>query len=174
MSTPPFEKQVAYDGTKALIRIPAEPTGLAFIAPGAQVGPNHPLILAIRDGYEDRGMATVIADLGKSELVKDDAFDVHANFKDGLQHVIDGYMSDNTYTPSTFELAGHSMGGAAAMIVASNNPVSRLTVLDPTPIDNENIQNIDCPTTMILSQARSFNASGNSTPPDDAPQHKPS
>lgn len=160
MSEQPFEKQVTYGQTKAFIRIPEEPTGLAFIAPGAQVGANDPLMRTIRDSYEDRGMATVIADLGQSELQENDAFNVHADFTTKLQQVIDGYMADNDYTPDSFELAGHSMGGAAAITVANHNPVSSLTVLDPTPMSDEQIKDVDCPTTMILSKVRSFNNSG--------------
>ncbi len=155
-----LEKHVEYNGIEAQIRIPDEPTGLVFIAPGAQISTNAPLIQAIANAHEDRGMATVIANLGGSELEMNDPFNVHKHFTAGLEAVIDGYMKDNAYKPDQFELTGHSMGGAAVMSVAKNHPVSSITALDPTPVHTDVLTNIDSPTTIIISDVRSFKNSG--------------
>ena len=155
-----LEKRAEYDGIAAHIRIPDDPTGLVFIAPGAAVDPNEPLIQSVRNAYEDRGMATVVADLSRTELITSNAQNVHGNFTEELRSVIDGYMSDNGYVPEKFELAGHSMGGAAVLSLTKDYPVSAITLFDPTPVKEETLQTVDCPATVIVSNVRSFRATG--------------
>tara|TARA_R110002095_G_scaffold192491_1_gene170387 strand:- start:473 stop:1141 length:669 start_codon:yes stop_codon:yes gene_type:complete len=156
----PFEKHMQYNGSNAHIRIPEEPQGLAFIAPGAAVSPNDPLIQSVRRACEDKGMATVVADLSQTQLITDDPNHVNGHFVTELKNIIDGYMADNEYTPDTFELIGHSMGGSAALMIAQDYPVSALTLLDPTPVSTETLEGIESPTTIIVSNVRSFKASG--------------
>ena len=154
------EKIATYDGINTHIRIPEDPTGLVFIAPGAQVSTTSSLIRAVQNAYEERGMATVVANLGGSELIMNDPNNVHGNFSNGLQDVINKYYEDNHYTPDTFELAGHSMGGAATLSIAPNNPVSAVTVFDPTPVNAEVLSEVDSKVVIMVSQVRSFKAAG--------------
>ncbi len=154
------EEYVTYEGVNAHIRIPDNPSGLVFIAPGALVSTESPLINAIQNAFEDRGMATVIADIGISEVKMDDPTNVHGDFSKNLQTVIDGYYSTHDYTPDTFELAGHSMGGAASLSITPDNPVSAITVFDPTPAPAERLSQIEAPVTIAVSQIRSFKAAG--------------
>ena len=158
---PPIEKHVDYNGSSAHIRIPESPTGLVFIAPGTAEKPNEPLVQTIREAYESKGMATVVADLSETPLNKDDPFNVHAHFAEEMRNVIDGYMADNEYTPDEFELAGHSAGAAAALSIAGEDyPVSKLTVLDLIPLSTETLQSVECPTNMIVSSVRQYKAPG--------------
>ncbi len=55
----------------------------------------------------------------------------------------------------------HSMGGAAALEIASGNPnVSMLTLFDPTPVHPNVLESIDCPAHIAVSNVRSFKNSG--------------
>ncbi|MGH1404039.1 MAG: hypothetical protein ACRBDL_07325 [Alphaproteobacteria bacterium] len=155
-----FEKHMNYGDTRAYIRIPEEPTGLVFIAPGAQVDVNAPLITQIQKAAEDKGQATVIAALGGAKLNDTDPNNVHGNFVNGLQEVINGYMADNAYTPDEFEMIGHSMGATAVLAIAAEHPTSRITAIDPAPIDNDALADIHCPTDIIISNVRQYRAVG--------------
>jgi len=160
MSQPPFEKFINYGNTRAHIRILENPTGLVFIAPGAEVKIDDPLLKAIRDSCEAKGQATVLADLGKTPINMENPYNVHGNFTKALQNVIEGYTADNDFMPNKFELIGHSMGGAAVLTLAKDNPVLQITVLDPVPVGPNILKTVECPTNFILSNVRSFRAAG--------------
>lgn len=160
---PQIDRHTEYDGIDAHIRIPENPKGLVFIAPGAAVRTQSSLITTVQDAFEERGMATVVADIGQSGIIMTDPKNVHCNFTDNLQNVINGYYQDqeNDYTPDQFELAGHSMGGAAVLTLAPDASVSAVTVFDPTPVSEEQLSQIEAPVTIMVSQVRSFKAAGN-------------
>ncbi len=154
-----YEKKAEYGGVLAHIRIPEEPTGLVFIAPGAQVNVSDDLIEYTRKAAEDKGQATVVAALGGVGFT-DDALNVHGKFTDTLKSVIDEYMADNEYTPDDYEMIGHSMGGAAVLSLASDKAVSRITVIDPVPVDTPILNDIHCPTDFVVSNVPSFHRTG--------------
>lgn len=150
-----YEKKAEYGGVLAHIRIPEEPTGLMFIAPGAQVNVSDDIIAYTQQAAEDKGLATVVAALGGVPLNTSDVTNVHKNFTSALQGVVDGYMADNDYTPDEFEMVGHSMGGSAVFQIAAENPVSRITTLDPMSVSEETLKTIHCPTEIVVSSVRS-------------------
>lgn len=160
MNQPPYEKYINYGETRAHIRIPENPTGLVFIAPGTDVAISDPLMRALCDACAEKGQATVLADIGKTPHNTSDPFNVQANFVSAMQSIIDGYSADNNYMPAQFELIGHSIGGAAVLSLAKDNPVSQITVLDPVPVNPDILKTIECPAHFILSNVRSFRAVG--------------
>jgi len=157
-----IDRHTTYDGVDAHIKIPESPKGLVFIAPGAAVSTQSSLIITVQDAFEERGLASVVADIGQSGIIMDDPKNVHGNFADNLQRVINGYYQDqeNDYTPDQFELAGHSMGGAAVLTLAPDASVSAVTVFDPTPVSEEQLAQIEAPVTIMVCQVRSFKAAG--------------
>ncbi len=161
MNGPPFEKHVSYDGIRAHIRIPEQPTGLTFIAPGAGVQMDSSLIQAIRRTAEERGRAVVTVDIGGLPVPRDRLYvDAHIAFVPPLKSVLDGYLSGEDYVPEDFEVIAHSMGAAASLQLASDYPVSNLILLDPVRINHNYIGDLTCPVHFVLSNVRSFRASG--------------
>ncbi|PCJ98184.1 MAG: hypothetical protein COA45_08520 [Zetaproteobacteria bacterium] len=154
------EQHVEYGGVPARIHSPENPTGLTFIAPGALVSMDAPLIQAIQKACEEEGRTVVVADLGNTPLITNDPSNVHGNFTKNLQQVIDGYCEDSNYEDNDFGLIGHSMGGAAVLSLADDYAVSAVTVLDPMPVPSEILQNIDCPVNVIISKVRSYRNPG--------------
>ena len=153
-------EHMEYGGVGAYIHSPENPTGLVFIAPGALVSPNSPLIQSIQSACSEDGRRVVVADLGQTPLIFDDPSNVHGNFTNSFQKVIDGYLSDSDYADEPFELIGHSMGGAAALSVLQDYSVSSVTVLDPMPVGSDVLPDIDCPVNVIISKVRSYRNPG--------------
>lgn len=154
------EQQVEYGGVSAHISTPENSTGLVFIAPGALVSLDAPLIKSIQAASVEDGRTVVIADLGQTPLIEGDPSNVHGNFDNNLRQVIDGYLEDNGYADEQFELIGHSMGGSAVLSVASEYPVSAISVLDPMHVAPEKLQDIECPVNVIISDVRSYRNPG--------------
>lgn len=154
------EKHVEYDGVLARVRTPETPTGVTFIAPGALVQMDAPLIQVIQDACEEKGRVVVVADLGQTPLIVDDPSNVHGHFENNFRQVVDGYLEDHNDVGGQFELIGHSMGGAAALCVADDFLLSSITVLDPMPVASETLQGIDCPVNVIISDVRSYRNPG--------------
>ncbi len=156
-----FEKHAEYNGVKTHIRIPNEPLGVVFIAPGALVKTDTPLVQSIQKTCEEEGYATVVADLSKTPLNDDDLYNVHKFFTRDLSAVIDQAMTDNDFGTDAYDLIAHSMGGAAALTLASDNhDLSRLIVLDPTPVEDKIAGGIIADTHIITSAVRSFKTAG--------------
>lgn len=154
------EKHVEYDGVLARVRTPETPTGVTFIAPGALVQMDAPLIQAIQNACEEKGRIVVVADLGQTPLIVDDPSNVHGHFENNFRKVVDGYLEDYNDIGGQFELIGHSMGGAAALCVSDDFLLSSMTVLDPMPVASEMLQGINCPVNVIISDVRSYRNPG--------------
>lgn len=154
------EKQVEYGGVSAHISTPENSTGLVFIAPGALVSFDAPLIKSIQAASIEDGRTVVIADLGQTPLIENDPSNVHGNFDNNLRQVIDGYLDSDDYAGEKLEFIGHSMGGAAVLSLVPEYLVSAVTVLDPMPVTSEKLQDIDCPVNVIISDVRSYRNPG--------------
>lgn len=161
MNTQPYEKHVQYNGIRTQIRIPEDPVGLVFIAPGAAVQPQSNLITTSQKAAEDMGYTTVVADLSEVKISNNVLYYAHEDFVRAMKGVIDGYLSEHDDGPEDYGIIAHSMGGAAAIEIASVNPnVSKLTLFDPTPVHPHILEAIDCPTNIVVSNVRSFKNSG--------------
>ncbi len=161
MSTQPYEKHVQYNGIRTQIRIPEDPVGLVFIAPGAAVQPQSNLITTSQKAAEDMGYTTVVADLSEVKISNNVLYYAHEDFVSAMKGVIDGYLSEHDDGPEDYGIIAHSMGGAAAIEIASGNPnVSKLTLFDPTPVHPNVLESIDCPAHIVVSNVRSFKNSG--------------
>lgn len=154
------EKHVEYDGVSAHISTPENPTGLVFLVPGNKLTPDVPFLKAIKNACEDKGQVVVSIDLSAIDIMQRNVTNIHDNFTDGLRKVIDGYCEGNNFLPDEFELIGHSISGAAVLTVASEYPVSAVTVLDPMPVASEILQDMDCPVNVIISKVRSYRNPG--------------
>ena len=153
-----YESHVEYGGVSAYISSPEDPTGLVFIAPGALVSRDAPLIEAKKSSVDD-GRTVVVADLGGKPHNSDISYS-RGNFITNLRQVIDGFLDDNGCKDEGFEIVGHSMGGAAALSIAADYPVISVTALDPMAVEFDNLQEIDCPVNMIISDVRSYRNPG--------------
>lgn len=114
----------------------------------------------ISDACEAKGQAFVLADLGDIPLNREDPCNIHENFIPALRNVIEGYSADNNYMPDTFEIIAHSMGGAAALTLAKDFPISGMTLLDPVLFDGDVLETVNCSTSVVLSDVRSFRSIG--------------
>ncbi len=153
------EEQVEYGGVSARIRTPENPAGLTFVAPGALVSMDDDLIQSIEEACIEKGQIVVVADLGQTPYTSDIPSS-RGNFIESFRQVVDGYLENSDYTGEQFELIGHSMGGAAALSVASEYPVSAVTVLDPMAAEYDVLQDIECPVNVIISDVRSYRNPG--------------
>ncbi len=152
-------EHVEYDGVSAYISSSDDSSGLVFIAPGALVEHDSTLITSVKDSLSGEGRTVVVADLGDTPH-NSDIPNSRDNFVENLRKVIDGYLEENSSTEKGFEIVGHSMGGAAALSVASDYPIISVTALDPMAVDSEIIQEIDCPVNIIISDVRSYRNPG--------------